>query len=193
MAETDPAKMRWMWGQALFTWSLTELDAFLGEDRYLPFCAAYCAAWAARSPAIDQSDTCAPGLAAWAVYRRTGDPGCRALAERAVDYIRREPRAVGDAPNHLGHSRISRFYPTSIWVDSLMMFGLLAARYGGDSGDEELLAYASRLPGLFASLLQDGETGLFYHSYWKAARLALPPAVRCSGAAATAGSSPPCP
>jgi len=163
-----------MWGQALLVWSLMELDSFLGEDRFLDFCAEYCAFYAARPPAVDQSDTCAPGLAAQAVYRRTGDPACRLLAERAIAYVRSEPRLVGEAPNHLGHSFESRLYPKSVWVDSLMMFGLFAARWAEGSDDPELLAFAGRQPGLYARLLQDESTGLFRHAYWARRAEAFP-------------------
>ncbi|MDP3177483.1 MAG: glycoside hydrolase family 88 protein [Spirochaetaceae bacterium] len=167
VARTDPSGLRWTWGQALLVWSLTELDAFTGEDRYLPFCASYCARWAASPPRIDQSDACAPALATWAVHRRTGDSGCRELTERVVDYIRREPRLVGEAVNHLGHSPEGRLYPKSVWVDSLMMFGVFAARYAADTGDADLLAFAARQSALYASLLRDPATGLYRHS-WRA-------------------------
>ncbi|HRZ64233.1 MAG TPA: glycoside hydrolase family 88 protein, partial [Spirochaetia bacterium] len=93
------------------------------------------------------------------------DPGCSRLAELGADYVRREPRLGCGLPNHLGHSLVGRLYPKSAWVDSLMMFGLLAARYGAEAGDAELLEYAASLPGRFASLMQDEGTGLFRHSY----------------------------
>ncbi len=163
---SDPGRLRWMWGDALFLWALTELDDFLGEDRYLGLVSTWCARFAAKPPRVDQSDTCAPGLVTWAVYRKTGDPGCLALTRRVVDYMEHEPRLCGDAPNHLGHSPESRLYPRSIWVDSLMMFGVLAARYAADAGNKGLLGLASRQPRQYASLLRDAETGLFRHSWW---------------------------
>lgn len=162
----DPARLRWSWGDALYLWSLSELDAFLGEDRYLGLCKAYCDRFAALRPAIDQSDTCAPGLVAHAVWKRTGDPGALSLVEDVARYMLTEPRAVGDAPNHLGHSLEGRFYPTSVWVDSLMMFGLFALRRGRDEGEEALFELGARQPRLYASLLQDPGTGLFRHSWW---------------------------
>jgi len=166
-----------MWGDALYLWSLTELDAFLGEPRYLGLASAWCARFVAQSPRVDQSDTCAPGLVTWAVYRKTGDPGCLGLTRRVVDYMEREPRLRGDAPNHLGHSPEGRLYPRSIWVDSLMMFGVLAARHAADTGNASLLNLASRQPRLYADLLQDRATGLFRHSWW-AKRAAPYPAGR---------------
>jgi unsaturated rhamnogalacturonyl hydrolase len=162
----DPARLRWTWGDALYLWSLTELDAFLGEERYLGLCRGYCDRFAKLRPAIDQSDTCAPGLVAHAVWKRTGDPGALSLVEDVERYMLTEPRVVGDAPNHLGHSLEGRFYPSSVWVDSLMMFGLFALRRGGDEGEEALFELGARQPRLYASLLQDPGTGLFRHSWW---------------------------
>jgi unsaturated rhamnogalacturonyl hydrolase len=161
-----------MWGDALYLWALTELDAFLGEDRYLGLTAPWCARFEATPPRVDQSDTCAPALVTWAVYRKTGDSGCLALTRRVVDYMEHEPRLFGDAPNHLGHSPEGRLYPRSIWVDSLMMFGVFAARYAAVTGNQGLMGLASRQPRLYADLLQDAATGLFRHSWW--ARRAAP-------------------
>jgi unsaturated rhamnogalacturonyl hydrolase len=178
-ARVNPARLRWMWGDALYLWSLTELDSFLGEDRYLGLTTAWCAFFAgaphSRPPRVDQSDTCAPGLVTWAVHRRTGDPACLELTRRVIDYMEHEPRLQGDAPNHLGHSPEGRLYPRSIWVDSLMMFGVLAARYAAATGDAGLLGLAARQPRLYASLLQDTTTGLFRHSWWARRAAAYPP------------------
>lgn len=174
-----PGSLRWMWGDALFLWSLTELDAFLGEDRYLPLVRAWCGRFGPGPgqtlPRVDQSDTCAPGLVTWALYRRTKDPGALTLTGRVVDYLVGEPRLVGEAVNHLGHSPEGRLYPRSIWVDSLMMFGVLAASYGVGSGNRDLLGFAARQPGLYASLLQDQATGLFRHAWWAGRGEAYPP------------------
>jgi len=174
---SDPRRLRWMWGDALYLWSLAELDSFLGEDRYGGLLSAWCGRFASMPPRIDQSDTCAPGLVTWAVYRKTGDAACLALTRRVVEYLEHEPRLYGDAPNHLGHSPEGRLYPRSVWVDSLMMFGVLAARFAADTGNAPLLELASRQPRLYASLLQDGESGLFRHSWW-AGRAAPYPAGR---------------
>jgi len=174
-ARADTGSLRWMWGDALYLWSLAELDTFLGEDRYLGFLSKWCARFAAHPPRVDQSDTCAPGLVTWAVYRKTGSPACLALTERVVDYLEHEPRLKGDAPNHLGHSPEGLLYPRSIWVDSLMMFGVLTARYAAESGNDRLLELASRQPGLYAELLQDEHTGLFRHSWWAGRSAPYPP------------------
>lgn len=163
-----------MWGDALYLWALTELDAFLEERRFMPLAEAYCARFAESGPRVDQSDTCAPGLVAWAVLRSGRLPAAAGLVDRTLAYARGEPRLSGDIPNHLGHSPEGRLYPRSVWVDSLMMFGLLAARCGRGLGDEALTAMAARLPGQFSALLQDASTGLFRHAWLAGRREAYP-------------------
>jgi len=167
-------RMKWMWGEALLGFALAELDGQLGEDRYLPFLESYCTYWKAHAPRVDQADTSAPALITWSVYRRTGDEGCRQLTERVLDYIRNEPRVLDDAVNHLGNSPEGRIYPKSIWVDSIMMFGVFPALYASDTGDSDLLDFAARQPGLYSGYMQDPAGGLWYHSYWIKARTHYP-------------------
>lgn len=144
--------MEWMWGPALFGHALAELDAHLGEDRYLPWLERY----AEHHLAL----------------QRRGMDRFAPLTERALDYIRHAPRAVDDAVNHLGSSRWNWIYPKSVWVDSLMMFAVFPALYGRATGDDELLDFAGRQPAQYAGRMQDPGTGLWHHAYW--VRLARP-------------------
>ena len=41
VARLDPTKVKWQWGEALYTYSLYLLDKQLGENRYLDFNRAY--------------------------------------------------------------------------------------------------------------------------------------------------------
>ncbi len=171
VAELDP-RMRWMWGEALLGYALSELDATLGEDRYFPFTKAYCDWYMEHDPRVDQSDTAAPALLTWAMQKRCPEAGYAKLTDRVIEYLRREPRlpigrgVSGETINHLGHSPESRFYPKSVWIDSLMMTGVFAARYARETKDPELLDFAAGQPRLYASLLMDPDTGLWHHSYW---------------------------
>ena len=58
----DPTKLKWMWGEALYTWSHHLLDEALGEDRYLPYICQYLDTHIAKGYRVDQSDTLAPAL-----------------------------------------------------------------------------------------------------------------------------------
>ena len=159
-------KMKWMWGEALLGYALSELDAALGEERYTAFLSAYCDYWLARGPRVDQSDTSAPALITYAMQKKYPDAGYEKLTDRVLDYIRHEPRVMDDAVNHLGNSPEGKFYPRSIWVDSLMMFSVFPARYAAENGDEELRDFAGRQPRLYAGYMQDKATQLWKHCYW---------------------------
>ena len=163
--------LRWMWGEALLAYAMAELGAFLSPEDpaaspTFAFAKAACDSWAQSGRRVDQSDTAAPALALWAVQSRIGGHAYDALIGRVRAYLSEEPRLFGDIPNHLGHSPEGRFYPRSIWVDSMMMLGLYPALAGCGSGDSDLLDLAARLPGQFASLLQDPATKLWRHAWW---------------------------
>lgn len=159
-------KMRWMWGEALLGYALTELDAYLEEDRYRAFTKGFCDHYVKNPPRVDQADTAAPALITYAMQKRDPNAHYKALTNRVLHYIQHEPRVLDDAVNHLGNSPEGKFYPKSIWVDSLMMFSLFPARYGAEQGNQELLDFAARQPRLYAGYMQDPLDKLWYHSYW---------------------------
>jgi unsaturated rhamnogalacturonyl hydrolase len=159
-------KMKWMWGEALLGFSLSELDRHLNSDKYTPFLTAFCDYYVKNSPRVDYADTAAPALITYAMQKRTGSKEYKHLTDRVLDYIKYEPRLVDDAVNHLGNSLEGKFYPKSIWVDSLMMFSVFPALYGMENNDRELLDFAARQPGIYSSYMQDKDDKLWYHSYW---------------------------
>ena len=169
----DP-KMKWMWGEALLGYALDELDRENGSEDYTDFLKKYCEYWAKVDPAVDQSDTAAPGLITYAMYKRTGDHECKRLTDKVLDYIRNEPRLYLDCLNHLGCSKKGRIYPKSVWIDSVMMFSVFTSLYARENGDSEMLDFAARQPKQYASMMYDGEKGLWAHSYWVNAKKPFP-------------------
>ena len=166
VAATWDPKMKWMWGEALLGYAMDELDKENGRSDYTDFLKAYCDYWAKADPAVDQSDTAAPGLITYAMYKRTGNPEYKRLTDKVLDYIRNEPRLYLDCLNHLGSSKKGKLYPKSVWVDSVMMFSVFTSLYACESGDGELLDFAARQPRQYASMMMDKEQGLWAHSYW---------------------------
>lgn len=165
VSSMDPA-MRWTWGQGIMGAALDDLDYHLGTERYQPFLRAFCDHYVAHNPTVASADTAAPGLITFAVQYRTGEEKYKALTEKVLDYIRNEPRIYKDAVNHLGNAFIGKFYPKSIWVDSLMMFSVFPARYAAKMGDKELLDVAAKQPALYADCMMDKDDHLWYHSFW---------------------------
>ena len=172
-ATSDP-KMKWMWGEALLGYALSELDRENGEDKYTPFLSAYCDHWARVNPAVDQSDTAAPGLITYAMYKKTGNPEYGRLTDKVLDYIRFEPRLYLDCLNHLGCSKKGKIYPKSVWIDSVMMFSVFTSLYARENGDGELLDFAARQPKQYASMMLNEAEGLWAHSYWVKAKKPFP-------------------
>ena len=173
VTEREP-KMKWMWGEALLGYALDELDKATGENKYTAFLTAYCDYWYKENPTVDQSDTAAPGLITYAMYKRTGDRRYGELTDKVLDYIKNEPRLYRDCLNHLGNSKKGRIYPKSVWIDSVMMFSVFTSLYARENGDGELLAFASRQPEQYAEMMLDSESGLWSHSYWVKSKKRFP-------------------
>ena len=174
VAATWDPKMKWMWGEALLGYALDELDRANNTQRYTDFLTRYCDYWVAVDPAVDQSDTAAPGLITYAMYKRTGNPAYRHLTEKVLHYIRNEPRLYLDCLNHLGSSGKGKLYPKSVWIDSVMMFSVFTSIYARENGDEEMLAFAARQPKQYASMMWNETDHLWAHSYWVKCRKAFP-------------------
>lgn len=166
ITSTWEPKMKWMWGEALFGYALSLLDEHMGEDRYTTFLKEYCDYYVENPPRVDQSDTSAPGLITYYMWKKTQHEGYKKLTDRVINYIMNEPRLIEDSVNHLGNSLEGKFYPKSIWVDSLMMFSVFPARYAKENNDLNMMDVAARQPRIMAKYMQDIEDGLWYHSYW---------------------------
>jgi unsaturated rhamnogalacturonyl hydrolase len=171
----SPARLPWSWGEGLLLYGLLRLDAELGESRFFRFVESYFDAHTGRRRApVDWSDQCPPGLAALELYAITGRAEHLAPAERVVEYLRRAPRTREGGLNHFGSSIFARVYPRSMWVDSLMMYGVFAARWGLRMRDDEMTRFALEQPLHFARVLRDPQTGLFRHCFRLNARRAVP-------------------
>ncbi len=108
------------------------------------------------------------------LFKKTGDKKYLEMTQKGIDYLKYEPRLMEDLINHNGHSRDSKDYPKSIWVDSIMMSGVFSAIAAKDYDDSELLEFSKTQPVQFAKYLQDSESKLFHHSYWKMLNRAYP-------------------
>ncbi|KAA3659186.1 MAG: hypothetical protein DWQ10_09370 [Calditrichaeota bacterium] len=157
---------KWMWGEALFNYALSELDDFIGTDRYFHFYNAYCKHWYDKNPIVNMADRAAPGLVTYAIEKKTGHKTAKELTQKVLHYVKNAPRLIDGTVNHLGSSFEGKFYPKSIWVDSLMMFAVFPMRYANEQHDAKLLDFAADQPWFYAKRLMDEETNLWYHAYW---------------------------
>jgi len=170
-----PERLAWSWGEGLLLYALLRLDERLGEARYRPFVEAYFTHHARRAhELVTWSDECPPALAALELYQLTGRARYLAFAEAVARYLRAARPTQAGGLNHFGVAWWSRFYPQSLWVDSLMMYAVFAARFGRATNDAELMRFAAEQPPLFARVLRDMESGLFRHAFWVRSRRTVP-------------------
>lgn len=157
-----PHRLRWGWQTAILGLGLVrlaEVDDPAWADALLEHYAAH------PAPRIRRPDDCAPALAA-AVLLERGHEAARPAVEAVARYLHQAPRNELGALDHLDpRTPLGRLYPSSIWVDSLVMAALTAAYVGRALDDPELLAFAHAQPAIFAGHLQDPSTGLFRHAY----------------------------
>jgi len=169
-----PEHMKWMWGQGLFMYALACIDEAHGTDDFTWFLARYYDAHIKKGYKIVSSDTLAPALGAYMLWRKTGIAAYKKIADDAAHYMHTSKRILAHLPNHMGTGIYSKMYPKSIWVDSVMMYGVFASRYAAEQGDTELASFALKQLPLFEKYLRDPEYGLFYHSYWTGLKTTYP-------------------
>jgi unsaturated rhamnogalacturonyl hydrolase len=172
IADHPARQLAWGWAESVALYGIAKLAASspLSEsstNKYWDYLHAYHEHWAQRGiPSIQKSDDCPSALSAVSLYRERGDSIGMISAEKVAKYLRTEPRNALGALNHLGHSLINHIFPDSIWLDSLMMYGVLAVQYGTTTRDDALLRFGASQPAIFASVLQDSNSGLLRHA-WK--------------------------
>ena len=156
--------MPWRWDGAIAVFGLARLKT--------PACTAFVERYLrhhAGRAKVAMPDHCAPALAAVAAQSWiTEDTFARAVAPVA-SFLRTQPRNRLGALDHLGvRTALSRLFPASIWIDSLMMYAATAVAVGRALDDPRLVDFGSAQPQIFAEVLQDPGTHLFRHAYLEA-------------------------
>lgn len=169
-----PEKLPWMWGEALLMHALGQMNDMLQEDRYTDFIKRYADYHIEKGCRIDQSDTLAPTLATYYLQKKFPEMDYQKTTDRGLDYIRNSKKIIHNMPNHLGHSLEGRLYPKSIWVDSIMMYGVFTSLYAKEQNVSWLMDFAKSQPQRFRTYLQDKEDKLFVHSYWTKSKRQYP-------------------
>lgn len=161
--------LKWDWGDAVMlfgleTWAQTNAADYLPVSIYISNYQKYYGSLQ-KPPAVNYSDRCPSALTAISTWQRFGQPESYKNLSRVTDYIKTADRNKLGALNHVGTSLFSLVVPPSIWVDSLMMYGLTAVRAGVALQDEGLLNFGLRQQIIFAEKLIDPDTGLYYHAW----------------------------
>ncbi len=175
MAAHPAASLSWDWGPAIFLYGLDVLDSDSDSIGGRDYLGEYFAHHVSRGLAVDWSDRCASGLAAWRLARQGPGSVAASACEEIAAYLSTAPRNELGALDHLGTTTIySRLYPRSIWVDSLMMYAVFAVAWGRERNDDELVRFGADQPLIFAAVLQNELTGLFGHAWDWEKRLEIP-------------------
>ena len=162
-----PHELGWGWGEGLFLEGCVRMERFTHYDSsYVSkYVVDYHDSWWKKgTPTIDKSDSCSPGLSAASLFEMGDKSGFSSL-KKISSYIENTSRNSLGTLNHLGSSYSNWFYPRSIWVDSLMMYGVLAVRWGAKSGNDKLLNFGIDQVEIFADKLQDPTVGLWRHAW----------------------------
>jgi hypothetical protein len=160
-------RLDWNWGEAVFLYGLAQLAAHSEHEiQYVDILSRYHGRHADRGlGTIDWADKCPAALSALVLQQEYGRDTGWANVERVVKYLVTAPRNELGSLDHLGQeTAFSFFVPGSMWVDSLMMWALLAVQYGLEHNDV-LAQFGLDQPRIFANLLRDAETGLFHHAW----------------------------
>jgi len=169
LSHNPPESLVWDWRGSIFTYGLSEYARSLpkGTDKtkFINFIKTYHDEWAKKGiPTIDHSDHCPSALSLLAL-KKMAVPGLRIEAlEKVANYIRTQKRNDIGALDHLGTLPV---YPHSIWVDSLMMYGLFAVQYGVENHEPALRDFGTKQISIFAKALQDPNDHLFRHARYE--------------------------
>ncbi len=172
MGIKKPEKRKWDWEDAVFLYGLSEYGKNHGnlefKNKIYNYLKDFQNHWLHEGlPSIDRSDACPSALTALTLATDWGDPNYLSNLDPVIYYLKYEPRNTVGTINHLGHSWLRWFYPASIWVDSLMMIGVLSSNIGTYYMDYGMKEFAARQPEIFAQRLQDPNTGLFKHAWYE--------------------------
>lgn len=167
-SKNDPRKLDWNWGPAIFLYPLLEIaPKSQHAAEYIEYVKKYHQRHLDKGiPKIQWADHCPSALSAFELAVSHGDDFAWSSVEKVIEWIKTEERNALGSLDHLGNDNIkSMWFPSSIWVDSLVMWALLSVKYALHEGDEELLAFGVEQPFIFADKLVNPVSGLFYHAW----------------------------
>ncbi|MCU0692273.1 MAG: glycoside hydrolase family 88 protein [Polyangiaceae bacterium] len=166
MNEED--KLEWNWGPAIFLYPLLKIaPKSTHSAEYIDYVARYHQRHIEKGlPKIEWADRCPSALSAFDLAVKHGRGFAWPSVETVMEWIATAKRNPLGSIDHLGYDNAqSFFFPSSIWVDSLMMWAVLTVKYGLRTDDDTLLSFGLEQPFIFASKLRQPYTGLYHHAW----------------------------
>jgi unsaturated rhamnogalacturonyl hydrolase len=149
----------WGFGEGIALEALAEASDVTDDASYWSFILDLFDRWVSRP--LQESDHSAPGMLLLVAYERTGDARYLTCAHQLADHMLALPTHSGAALHRPQHPDYHDYlYVDCMEVDGPFLCKLAAVTDNStlfDAGAAQVLAYAR--------LLQDDDTGLFYHQY----------------------------
>ena len=152
----------WGFGESVALRGLLQASRATGDAEPLGYVKALLRFYVGRGVAKSAEDHVAPGAELLLIYEETGEVIFLEAAKKLADLHRNVPQ------NDKG-ARVLRAdlqgWRLQIWVDCMDVEAPFLARLGAVTGDEKYITQAAEEITCYANLLQDSQTGLFYHGY----------------------------
>jgi unsaturated rhamnogalacturonyl hydrolase len=176
----DLPYVAWSFGDSVGFEGLLAASALTGDDRWLTFARGMFRGWASRQTPFVRMDCTAPGLAMVDAYRETGDSQILDAALQLAKYLRGRPTVDGVyatwdntplkhpyGPGQLPAEELKLLVaqPAGVFVDCLHFDPPFFTALGAATGDEELIRAGIEQAEGYVRLLQDPESGLFFHFF----------------------------
>ena len=169
LQDKPAAELKWDWTDAIMlfgleSWAQANSSDYLPVSTYIRYYQQHFGSMQ-NPPVINWADRCPSALTAVTTWQRFGQQESLNNLTRVTDYIRSAPKNRFGAINHFGTTLQGELLPPSIWLDSLMMYGLVSVKAGVARNDEELLNFGLRQQVIFADKMIDPATHLYYHAW----------------------------
>lgn len=168
LTQNEPSSLSWTWREGILLYSLTRMAKKSSRAmEYLNYVKDYQYHHQEKGlPQINWPDSCPPALSALDLAIEYNDDSVMSNVMEVVQWIKTAPTNKLGTLDHPGTKLPeSLIYPSSIWVDSLMMWVLPAMKYALAMGDAALLKFAVEQPKIFVQTLMNQETGLLNHAW----------------------------
>jgi unsaturated rhamnogalacturonyl hydrolase len=152
----------WGFGESIALRGLLQANRVTRDAEPLGYVKALLRFYVGRGVTRSPEDHVAPGAELLLIYEETDERIFLEAAKKLADLHRGFPQ------NKLG-ARLHRYdlqgWRRQIWVDCMDVEAPFLARLGSVTGEERYITQAAEEITCYARLLQDKETGLFYHGY----------------------------
>ena len=163
MDEHSPDSLAWNWEEGVFGYSLVELYRVTSEPDLLTYLQAWIDHHIERGYTIMWSDSCPPAITALLLYSETGDEKYRQVVEDVLTYLYEQaPRTAEGGISHVGMVAPGA---TTLWLDSLFMFGMVLVRWGEFADDQDAFDEVRDQYSVFFDLMQE-PSGWLTHAYY---------------------------